>query len=192
MGLDQEWRWTGLEVRAWIWQCPPIRAKIGVMGRTCLKWGYGLVAGIIGEVSGVCQLSIFIDHIRIQSETEFLLYEVGTHQGCNLVSFPHFHHVQPNSIPFPYASIAWCQAAQQAAQDFQEGAGSGACGTNSMQEGEGATQVEGEGAEGAWGGSTEGGRGEGAVWVGGGREVYMRGKERKMCMARPSGFIGLF
>ena len=51
-----------------------LKAKVGVMEQTCLKWGYGLMDGVIGEASGVHWLSVLlIVYIRIWVETEFFL-----------------------------------------------------------------------------------------------------------------------
>ena len=50
-----------------------LEAEIGVMERTCLKREYGLMDGAIDEASGVHRLSVFVDHIGIQSETEIFL-----------------------------------------------------------------------------------------------------------------------
>ena len=52
-----------------------LEAKIGVMERTCLKWGYGLMDGVIGEASGVRRLSGFA---TTSSTLKHLLVAVNT------------------------------------------------------------------------------------------------------------------
>ena len=153
-----------------------LEAEIGVMERTCLKRGYGLMDGAIGEASGVCRLSDLLIASGFGRRLNFFYKRSAPTGVAPCFFFPHLYHVQPDPVLFPYAGVMRRQGAQQAAQDRQEEAGGGAHGATSTPGGEGATQARGEGAEGVRGGSTEGGRGEGAARSGGGGEARAQGE----------------
>ena len=153
-----------------------LKAEIGVMERTCLKRGYGLMDGVIGEASRVRRLSDLLIALGFGRRLNFF-YKRSVPTGVvPCFFFPHLYHVQPDPVLFPYAGVARRRGAQQAARDRQEEAGGGARGVTSMPGGEGATQVRGEGAEGARGGSAEGGGGKGTARSGGGGEARARGE----------------
>ena len=83
-----------------------LEAEIGVMERTCLKRGYGLMDGAIGEVSGVCRLSDLLIASGFGRRLNFF-YKRSAPTGVApcFFFFPHLYHVQPNPDPFPYAGV---------------------------------------------------------------------------------------
>ena len=82
-----------------------LKAKIGVMWWTCLKWGYGLMGGVIGEVSGVHWLSVLLIALGFSQRLNFFYKRLVPTGVAPCSFFPHLHHVQPNPILFPYPGI---------------------------------------------------------------------------------------
>ena len=76
--------------------------------RTCLKQGYGLMGGAIGEVSGVRQLSVLLITSGFSLRLNFFYKRLVPTRVAPCSFFPHLHHVQPDPVPFPYTGVAQC------------------------------------------------------------------------------------
>ena len=79
---------------------PALKAKIGVMEQTRLKWGYGLMDVVIGEASGVRQLSVLL----IVSETELFFYKRLAPTGvvpCSFLPTPTMSSLTLSYSPMP-------------------------------------------------------------------------------------------
>ena len=82
-----------------------LEAEIGVMERTCLKRGYGLMDGAIGEASGVRQLSDLLIALGFSRRLNYFYKRSAPTRVAPCFFFPHLYHVQPDPVPFPYASV---------------------------------------------------------------------------------------
>ena len=78
-----------------------LEAEIGVMEQICLKRGYGLMDGAIGEASRVRRLSDLLIASGFGRRLNFFYKRSAPTGVAPCFFFPHLYHVQPDPIPFP-------------------------------------------------------------------------------------------